>query len=711
MPVDNGALAVNGASYALGIDVGGTFTDMVLTAADGNVAGVHKLLTTPDDPLRGIREGAQRLLEATGIDLTSVNRIVHGTTLAANAIIERKGGPAGLLVTRGFRDVLEMGTEQRYDIHDLFLRLPAPLVPRRNRLEVRERLSAAGLVLVPLDATDVKKQAGRLAKQGVRSVAIVFLHSYLDARHEERAEAVINEAFPDLPTVRSSRVIPEVREYERMSTTVTNAYLLPVVGPYLTNLAVLFASLTPAARLFVMQSDGGTMKSDDAAELPVRILESGPAAGVLAAAEDGSSDGKTSLLSFDMGGTTAKVCLIRSGKPARVSSIEVARLARFRPGSGLPIRGPAIDLLEVGGGGGSIAGVDRMGLIRVGPESAGASPGPACYPGNSESDPSPTVTDAAVVLGYIGPDRFLGGRMKLRSDRASSAIRSRIAEPLELHEDQAAWAVHSVVVEAMAAAVRMHCIEHGVDPASCSLLAFGGAGPMHAARIAEALGIDTVICPPQSGVASARGLLVAPLRFSESRSMPGLLSAVDPMQTMEMLRGIEREVRTRLTSAGVATSRIALEYEADCALQGQPNELTVAVPTGRVTRRALERLDVRFRAEYTERYGHAPPAGIPTQVITWRVTAVERHSTKVNASAPRSTDNKSGTSRSAFFPEAGGYVETRAISPDAIPGAGRYVEGPLIVDEDETTIVVPPGWRLHRTAHGNLILARRGVRR
>ncbi len=698
--------------FHLGVDVGGTFTDFVLTDDDARVVAVHKLLTTPDEPSAAIIAGARELLGRERIAPADVRTVVHGTTLAANAIIQRTGAPTALLTTRGFRDVLEMGSEQRYDIHDLFLRFPVPLVPRHRRIEVGERLTSQGSVLAPLPDEEVRAGARTLVAEGVRSVAIAFLHSYVNREHEVRAAALVREVAPELAVSMSHAVAPELREYERTSTTVANAYIAPLVGSYLRSLTAQLAAVGIEAPLLLMLSDGGTTTERVAAELPVRILESGPAGGALAAAHQAAELG-ANVLSFDMGGTTAKVCLLRGGQPARTAVLEVARTERFKAGSGLPIRTPAIDLLEVGGGGGSIARVDRLGLLKVGPDSAGAKPGPACYPRDGNGELLPTVTDAALVLGYLGADSFLGGRMTLDADAARRAIRERLAEPLGMSLEEAAWGVYSVVSESMASAARIHCIEHGVDPRSCVLFAFGGAGPMHAAHVARILRMPRAVCPAGAGVASAFGFLVAPLSFSESRSLPGLLDGADLARVHRALDEMAAGGRARLRDAGVADADVRIMREADCSLLGQSHELAVPVPDGQLDATALGTLGTSFRAAYRTRYGHPPPAGTPVQVLTWRVTAVQRSRAAAPPSDRPARDAPAApaaprTERAAYFPgpSGAGYVTTSVYRRADLP-VGAAIAGPAIVEENEATTVVPPGRGAWIDPRGNLVIAER----
>ncbi len=694
--------------YLLGVDIGGTFTDFVLADPDSGHLVFHKLLTATDDPTRTLLEGTHQLLEHAHVRSEELTMVVHGTTLASNTILERKGPPTALLTTKGFRDVLEIGSEQRYDIHDLFLQFTDPLVPRHARVEVSERIDRDGMILRPLRPEEVHAAVAPLPLQGVEAVAVVLLHSYANPAHEQMAARVLKEQAPELGVALSHAVSPEIGEYERASTTVANAYLMPVIGSYLDNMERRLAGMGINAPLYVMSSAGGNASPSAVAAFPVRMLESGAAGGVMGAAEHARSIGATHVLSFDMGGTTAKISLIVDGRPAVVPGYEVARAHRFRPGSGLPIRTPAVDLLEVGGGGGSIARVDSMGLVRVGPDSAGANPGPACY---GRGGREPTVTDAALLLGYLRPDAFLGGRLPLDAEAARRAIASRIAEPLKLPPATAAWRIYALVCETMAAAARVHCGERGVDPRGVTLLAFGGAGPMHAARIARILGTPHAVIPPGAGVTAAYGFLVSPLAFHFARSFPGLLDGLDWPAVASIIADMEREGRGLLAAAGLSPAEIVIARTAEVCLRGQTHRVMVPVPDGDVDGGAAASMGQAFAAEYRRLYHHPLPDGHPIQVVTWRVVASQRQAPGAAryAGAPNGGAGMERVEpramREAYFP-ATGWTPTRIYERRGLR-SDSHVRGPAIVEEPETTTIVPPGVSLQVDPHGHLVLSLR----
>jgi 5-oxoprolinase (ATP-hydrolysing) len=499
----------------LGFDIGGTFTDFVLADPATGALRLHKRLTTPEDPAIGALDGLHRIIADHGAGFADVVEIVHGTTLVTNAIIERNGAKLGLITTAGFADVLEAGTEQRYDIYDLFLTYPEPLVPRRRRLEVAERIDRDGRVVTPLDREAVRRAARALRDAGAEALAICFLNAYREPKHEREAAAIVAAELPAIPVSVSSDVVAEIGEYARFVTTCANAYVQPLMATYLRRLEreLRAAGFTGALRL--MHSAAGLVSATAAGDFPIRLLESGPAGGALAAALLGARAGHADLLAFDMGGTTAKVCLIEEGRAQIAPLMEAGREHRFKKGSGLPIKAATVDMIEIGAGGGSIAAIDAVGLLRVGPHSAGAAPGPACYGRGGEQ---PTVTDANLVLGYYDPGFFLGGTMALDVQAARDAIQ-RVAEPLGLSVEQAAWGIHKVVVESMADAARVYLVERGKDPRRYAMVGFGGAGPAHAGEVARALGMAELVVPPASGAASALGFLVAPLSASAVRSL------------------------------------------------------------------------------------------------------------------------------------------------------------------------------------------------
>jgi 5-oxoprolinase (ATP-hydrolysing)/N-methylhydantoinase A len=690
------------ARYHVGFDIGGTFTDFVLLDTGTRALRVHKCLTTPKDPALGVLAGLEELLRAAGVDAAEVGLLVHGTTLVTNAIIAREGARVGLLTTRGFRDVLEAGTEQRYDIYDLFLRFPEPLVERELRREADERVSRDGEVIVPIDLAQVRRELAGLVDRGVEALAVCFLHAYRNPAHERAVGELVRREFPHVLVSLSHEVVPEIREYERASTTAANAYVQPLVARYLARLAPALEASAPAGpRFYLMQSAGGMASPEMAMTFPVRLLESGPAGGGLASAFVGRLTGDRDVLSFDMGGTTAKACLIQGGAPDVAPRMEAARVHRFKRGSGLPIKAPVIDMIEVGAGGGSIARVDPLGLLKVGPASAGADPGPACYGlGGTE----PTVTDASLLLGYLDPAFFLGGRMRLDPAAAAAAL-ARVGGPLGLAPLETAWGIYTLVTESMAGAARVHIIEKGRDPRTFAMVAFGGAGPAHAARVARILGMREVIVPPASGAASALGFLVAPVSFEFAQSLPGVLAELEWTAVNGLLDALEARGRAMLAGAGVAPDSVTVARRAEMRLLGQVHDITIPLPPGPLGAGALPAITAAFEAEYVRLYSHLY-RGTVIQAMSWRVLvsgpapdlAVARVEGVDAAGAARKG------SRPAHFADAGGWHDTPVYDRYALRPGDR-IEGPAIVEEQEATTVLPPGDRLLVDAHLNLRLA------
>ncbi len=683
--------------YRLGIDIGGTFTDFVLVNdADGNIK-LHKCLTTPDDPSTGALRGAAEIAQSAGIELRQAKQILHGTTLVTNAIIERRGAGLGLITTAGFRDLLEMGTEQRYDIYDLFLDFPEPFVPRRHRLEVTERMSRDGEIVQPLNLDELKEAADRLVADGISAIAICFLHSYRNPAHEQAAGRAIKEWHPDLAVSLSCEVVAELWEYQRTVTTCANAYVQPLMDRYLRRLENGLAEQGFKGELLLMHSAGGLLAPDVARKYPIRLLESGPAGGGLATAFFGERAGKSEVISFDMGGTTAKACLIENGKVEVVPMMEAARVQRFKRGSGLPIKAPVIDMIEIGAGGGSIAWIDEVGLLRVGPLSAGADPGPACYgKGGSE----PTVTDANLVLGFYDPGFFLGGRMTLDRAAAEQAL-VKVAEPLGLSITEAALGIHRIVTEQMAAAARVHLIEKGRDPRAHAMIGFGGAGPAHVAEVARILGVTEVMVPPASGAASALGFLTAPLAFEQVRSLPIILEpGFDATLVNQVLSDLEQAAREQLMTSGVAEEDIHIERTADMRLFGQLHEIEVPWPNGFIDDRSLATIGERFAEAYTARYTSLYSGAI-TQVISFRVRAsgpkpdLILGKARVEGDAADALKNR----RDVWFGNAA--VRTAVYDRYAL-AEGTLIQGPAIIEEQEATTIIPPGDRISVDAVGNL---------
>jgi N-methylhydantoinase A len=674
----------------LGVDIGGTFTDLVVVDETTGAVRVGKVLTTSKDPAQGVEHGVQGLLSEAGVEHGAVRAVVHGTTLATNALIERKGARTALLTTAGFRDTLEIRSEGRYDMYDLFIDPPAPLVARRLRREVPERLVADGSVLRPLDEVAARRVIAELVDEGVEALAICLLHAYVNPAHERRLAEIAREVAPALPVSCSSDVVPEIREYERTSTTTANVYVVPLMARYLADLEQRMADLTLPGQLYVMQSSGGIALPEEARRVPIRLVESGPAAGALAAAQAARERGESRLLSFDMGGTTAKACVIDDGAPLVAREFEVARADRFKKGSGLPVRVPVIEMIEIGAGGGSIARVDRLGLLKVGPDSAGADPGPACY---GLGGRLPTVTDADLILGYLDGDFFLGGRMRLDREAAARAIEEHVARPLGLDLTHAAWGIHRVVNENMAAAARIHGIERGKDLRTYPLFAFGGAGPVHCWQVAKILKVPRILLPFGAGAMSAYGLLAAPLSFDFVRTRHERLDAPDWPAINALLDAMEAEGRERLTRAGVPAGDVVVSRVAEMRYLGQGHEVEAPLPAGRLSGDSVTAIAASFEAAYRALY-HRLPQGVPIEALNWRVTVAgpaPRVAMRPTISAGGVAIGRKGTRR-AWFAEADGYVDTPVYDRYALePGA--ELTGPVIVEERESTAVIGPGGR------------------
>ncbi|MCA1647985.1 MAG: hydantoinase/oxoprolinase family protein [Chloroflexi bacterium] len=681
----------------LGIDIGGTFTDFVAIDSESGRAAVWKRLTTPGDPSQAVIAGVEELLGLYEAVPEAVSSVVHGTTLVANALIERKGARVGLLATAGHRDALEIGRELRYNVYDLFLERPTPLVPRALRLEVGGRLAADGRELRALDQDTLAAALDQFDAAGVEAVAISFMHAYVNPRHEKAAARIVRERLPGLPVSLSSHVAPVMHEYERASTTVANAYVQPLLSRYLAQLSGAFAQIVPRASFFVMLSSGGLASAAQAEALPVQLVESGPAAGALAACRYAQGTGLRDLVAFDMGGTTAKMCLIEDGAPERTQELEVARWARFKRGSGLPLLVPTMDLIEIGAGGGSIARVDKLGLLKVGPDSAGAQPGPACY---GLGGAQPTVTDANLVLGYLDGSSFLGGRMCLDRAAAEQAL-ARLGGPLGLDAIQLARGVHDLVNESMAIAARRHVTERGRDPRTHALVAFGGSGPVHAYGLARLLKITTVICPAAAGAASALGCLVAPARVELARSRLLELETLDWADVESMYAELEREARQVLAEARVTEDEVRLERAADVRYVGQGFEIAVTLPP----RLDADQLTSAFQAHYERVFGRKLN-NVPIEVVTWRLTATGAEgNVDLSSLAPGArADVTPKSRRPAHFAEAGGYVECSVYDRYSLP-VGARLEGPAIVEEHESTAVFGPGSFAVVDAQRNLIVS------
>ena len=683
----------------LAIDIGGTFTDVVLRDRASGALCVAKVLTRYPDPSVGVLAGVKEVL--ADVSPGSISRAVHGTTLVTNALIERGGAKTGLITTAGFRDALEIGREGRYDIYDLFLKLPEPLVERRLRLEVRERLYARGDVMVPLNEEDVVEACDALREARVQAVAIVFLHAYVNPDHERRAAEIVRRELPEVAISVSHRVAAELREFERASTTVANAYVQPLVEKYLSRLARGLKALGIAAPLHIMLSNGGSCSVQTAAEFPVRLVESGPCGGALAAAHCGNRAGYQRVLAFDMGGTTAKAILTDKGAFPITTESEVARVYRFKRGSGLPLLVPVLDMIEIGAGGGSIAHASELGLPAVGPQSAGADPGPACY---ARGGCAPTVTDADLLLGYLNAEYFLGGQMALDVDRAARAV-DEFARSAGLDRMRAAQGICDLVNENMANAARVHAAERGVDLKGYALVATGGAGPVHACGVATRLGIHRVIVPPAAGVGSACGLMLAAIAFDYVRSFVSRIEGLDFEVVNALYAEMETEGRALMRDAGVDESEIDIARTADMRYVGQGHE--ISVPLGTLAEESDAMLLEAFDASYRKIYGRICE-GVPVEAIHWRVT-VSGAKPEICDPLPESKPDVgrlSASRRKVLFDRREWEV---AVHKRQTLAGGTVLQGPVIVEEVESTTVVPPGWALRVDDLGNLILGREGT--
>jgi N-methylhydantoinase A len=691
------------ANHSLGIDIGGTFTDIVAYDHDTGRQWNRKVLTTHDDPSRGVAAGVAAVLASGRLLPSAFTRVVHATTLFTNALIERTGAATGLITTAGFADTLEIGRERKYELYDLTLTKPEPLVPRDLRLEVAERTTFDGRVRLRLPPREVRARATELVDAGVTSIAVVFLHAYANPRHEAQAVATIARRHPTVMVTASHEVAPEIREYERTSTTVVNAYIKPLAHRYLALMARKLAGLGIPAPLLLMLSSGGLTHVAEAQRTPVQMLESGPAAGALAGAFFGREDSGGDLLAFDMGGTTAKLSLVDGGEPRTAYGFEAARARRFIEGSGLPIRISTIELIEIGAGGGSIADVSEIGLLTVGPRSAGSLPGPASYGlGGTEA----TVTDADFVLGYLNPDSFAGGAVTVDLEAARRALR-RLAERVGLSLTEVAWGIHDVVNENMASAARVHIAERGRDPRDYALLSTGGAGPVHAHGVARRLGLTRVICPPAAGVASALGLLLAPARVDRVATVGIRLDRGSPAALEKAFRRLEDEARAVMADTGLKLETATVRRLADGRFLGQGFDLVVPLPDGpyddsEPTRR---RLGAAFESAYREKFSLTPP-DVPIEFINVRVAVRAPVAGAEVASRGPAADTPGSSStgrRPAYFAEAGGFVET-AVYDRSHLRAGDELAGPAVVEEDGSTLVVGPGASARVAPSGNIIV-------
>ena len=684
---------------ALAIDIGGTFTDAVLVGDDGR-SWTDKTLTTPDDLLKGFFRATELVLARAGASLCDVDDVVtHATTVVTNAIIERKGATTALIVTEGFRDVLYIRDEHRYDMFDPQIEYPEPLITRAFTWGLNERTYADGTVGAGVDAAEVRELAIRLLAGGVSTVAVCLLNSYRNPDNERRVRQLLGEAAPGIAVTLSSEVAPQMREYLRTSTTALNAYAVPVCGPYLNGLIARLGKQGCPLEPLIMLSNGGVVGARVAGSYPVRMIESGPAAGALAASWIARRHGIESLMSFDMGGTTAKACLIQRGEPLVTGEFEVDRRYRFKPGSGMPITVPSIDMMEIGAGGGSIARVDNLGLLKVGPHSAGADPGPACY-GRGGTDPC--VTDADLVLGILDAGNFLGGDMPLARDRSEAAIQ-RLAEGLGVPMRDAAFGIFSVVGESMAAAARAHATDRGVDYRGLPLLAFGGAGPIHACYVAAQLDSSRVIYPPMASVLSAVGTLVTPARLDLARGGLCRLNAVDWKVVGGLIQEMVDEGTRALLEAGLARSSVKYDFSADMRYFGQQTEVTVPLGGDPALGHDAGELRSRFDQAYERLYG-VRLDDMDVEVVNWRAAVHGDEAARSIGIRLAATPAAPRTIRDVYFD---GRTMAVAVYDRPALAAGQVIDGPVIFEERETTIYVLAGWTVEVLADGCLVARQR----
>jgi N-methylhydantoinase A len=683
----------------IAFDIGGTFTDFVLRDPDTGQTDIWKVPTTSREPARAVLEGLRARFQETELEPEDVLKALHATTIATNAILERKGSRTALLTTAGFRDILLIGRQKRYDTNNLHLDKPRPLVRRADIFEVPERLAADGSVLQSLDKAAAAIIAELVALGNYQSVAVVFLHAYANPTHEQVMADALAARLPDVRVSLSSVVAPKYREYERTSTTVANAYVAPLVEDYVSSLSASLRGLGVRAEMSIMQSNGGVASAELACAYPIRIVESGPAAGVLMCAHVGREEGCSHVMTFDMGGTTAKLGAIDDGTPAVASSFEVDAV-HSRKGSGLPLSIMAIDLLEIGAGGGSIART-AMGLIRVGPDSAGAEPGPICY---GRGGALPTITDANLVLGYLNPGFFNGGAMRLEIAQAAEVLEQNIARPLGLTLEGAAWGVHSIANANMERAMRIVSIERGRDPRRYALVAFGGAGPLHACRLARAMDIPRVIVPRGAGVGSALGLLVADKKVDQGLTRVMQLNAALPETIEDLFATLEARVTAEARKMD-PDGTLRLERSASMRYAGQGYELRVDLPDGAIGSDYAARGLAAFHQAYQREYGYSDPDA-PVEVTDWFAvcTSIGSHADAgIRLQGYGSGGDPIVGQRRAYFPEAGGMVETAVVDRYAL-AAGHRIPGPALVEERESTIVVLPGDTVSVSPAGNLVV-------
>ena len=693
--------------FRAGVDIGGTFTDIVLLGDRGE-RYTKKVSSTVDDYARAITEGLSQLLAEIDGEARGIAELLHGTTVASNAILEHKGAKTGLITTKGFRDVLEIRNLRMPRLYDMSWTKPPPLVPRRLRVEIDERVNAQGGIDRPLDEASVERAVRFLVDESIEAIAVCLLHSYLNPAHELRVKEIVSRLAPDVTLCVSAQVLPVINEYERSSTTVINGYVRPIVERYLNRLTGEVKRIGIDAPLLLMQSNGGLTTANAAAVTPMHIIESGPAAGVVGVQALTRLVGIDKAISFDMGGTTAKASLIENGELTRATEYQVGAGivlgSRLLSGAGYTLKVPAIDLAEVGAGGGSILWIDAGGALQIGPHSAGAVPGPVCY---DQGGTEPTVTDANVVLGYINPAQLVGGALKLNAAKARTVIAEKIARPLGMSVEEAAYGAHLIAASNMIRALKAVSSERGRDPRDYALVAFGGNGPVFAAGMAEAMHIPQVLIPPSAGVFSSFGLLYAEVEYYFTRTRKRLLRALDPAEAQDIIEGLEAEARARLSEDGFAPERIELRRSASLHYQGQSFELRVPLAAGPLDQAALAAIEEAFGVEHERTYGHRAGVEEPVELVSLEVIGrgipdMPRAASVAAASlAPDIAIAE--PARRAYFGPAQGWLEARIVNRSALKAPHA---GPCIVEEYDATCLVPPGWNARLDAHGNITVKR-----
>jgi len=690
------------AAIRLGVDIGGTFTDVVLEKEGAQFS--TKVLTTYAAPENAIIDGMQQVCAKASITPDQIGQIIHGTTLATNALIERRGAKTALITTEGFRDVIEMRTESRFEQYDLNLTLPEPLLARQMRFTVTERVNARGEVMIDLDRAEVEAVVDRIAKAGFESVAVGLIHSYLNPTHEQMIRDVLAEKLPEVSISISSEVSPQMREYERFNTVVANAYIKPLMASYLGRLEDRLRDEGVGCRIFLMHSGGGIISIANAADFPVRLVESGPAGGAVFAAHIAARYGLDKVLSFDMGGTTAKICLIKNQTPKTSRVFEVARTYRFKKGSGMPISIPVIDMVEIGAGGGSLAHVDAMRQIRVGPESAGSEPGPACYGRGGER---PAVTDADLVLGKLDPANFAGGSIPLHPETSKAALNAHIGGTLDMDAVEAAFGVAEVVDENMANAARVHAVENGEDLSEYTMIAFGGAAPLHAGRLCEKLGVERLIVPPGAGVGSAIGFLRAPFSFEANRSVYMKLSDFDGPRISALLSELKQEA-TGFVRTCDADSPILAEFKVYMRYSGQGWEIPIELTEEQAMAPDAATFFERFEEDYAKLFGRTVE-GMDVEITVWSVNATTPPEQMARVAIAQDTTAVEGNATRQLFDAASGAFLAASVVERSGLETGHRVSGPAAMTEDETTIIIPASRDAIRQPDGCIDILTKGA--